>query len=246
VILRKASAHGLGHLRPPYTEDQDTPECPAPQVPLSEIGVHRWHHDLWVKIIEAALAGTPHKVSLDWHPALSLPAVSRYAATSPHMLKWMDTFNKGKGYRDRINPFGFMVTFQAKSGAMVDLDLSAITDPSQRGRPRKRIAPKPVAPFETDPAKAAENAFCRETGVAISPDQLLSYAEVLHTYHMSPEDKFENAEFMDTGPTKRRHVVAETISVIGKEGNQVGEAGEALSGDMNEKIAFQGCGLLRN
>ncbi len=54
-VLRKASAHGLGHLLPPYREHRAPINIPAPLVPLSEIGVERWQYDLWYWIIEAGL-----------------------------------------------------------------------------------------------------------------------------------------------------------------------------------------------
>ena len=41
----------------PYSESEAfTAELPKPQFPLHEIGVKRWQHDLWIKIIEAALS----------------------------------------------------------------------------------------------------------------------------------------------------------------------------------------------
>jgi hypothetical protein len=39
IILRKASAHGLGHLLDPYPESQAPADIPLPAVPLKEIGV---------------------------------------------------------------------------------------------------------------------------------------------------------------------------------------------------------------
>lgn len=46
-------------------------------------------------------------------------------------------------------------------------------------------------------------------------------------YHLSPEDKFTNGQFLDRGRTERRHVVATGFAWIGKEANRVGESGEA-------------------
>ena len=60
-IIRKASAHGLGHLVDPYADTDAPPHLPAPQVPLSEIGVHRWHHDLWFAFFRPRSTGTPTK-----------------------------------------------------------------------------------------------------------------------------------------------------------------------------------------
>jgi len=50
---------------------------------------------------------------------------------------------------------------------------------------------------------------------------------VVLQYHLSCEDKFANAQFLDRGRTERRHVVATGFVWIGKEANRVGESGEA-------------------
>jgi hypothetical protein len=60
----------------------------------------------------------------------------------------------------------------------------------------------------------------------VKPGQLKTYAEMLAQYHISPESKFENGQFLDRGPTERRHVLATELVLIGKEANQVGESGE--------------------
>jgi len=54
---------------------------------------------------------------------------------------------------------------------------------------------------------------------------LKTYAETLAQYHLSPEPKFANARYFDRGQTKRRHVVASDVRLIGKEGNRVEEDG---------------------
>ena len=61
--------------------------------PLDDIGVERWQYDLWYKIIRAALDGHPDQVDLSYHDALKQPAVSRYGATTPALLKWFAAFN---------------------------------------------------------------------------------------------------------------------------------------------------------
>jgi len=225
-ILRKASAHGLGHLRPPYGEDDPAPGVPAPIVPLHEIGVRRWQYDLWFHIISADLRGEPDRVCLDYHPALKKPALSRYGATSPALLRWMERYNDGKPYHQQVKPFGFLVSMTAKSGLWAKPDCGTIADPWKRGRPFKAATPKPISPFERDSCKAATQAFDRVTGEPVLADQLKSYAECLGQYHLSSEDKFENAEFTDHGLTRRRHVIAHAVRLIGKEANKVGEAGE--------------------
>ena len=226
-VLRKASAHGLGHLMEPYSESEASAELPKPQFPLHEIGVKRWQHDLWIKIIEAALNGHPQQVAYNWHPALRKPALSRYAATSPALLAWMRHYNADKPYWEQVRPFGFLVSPMARTGLFTAMPEPAIVEPHKRGRPKKASVPKPIAPFDTDPGKAVANAFDRVTGEPVRADQLKTYAEVLCQYHLSSEAKFENGQFLDGGRTERRHVVAAGFSLIGKEANQVGQSGEA-------------------
>ena len=225
-VLRKASAHGLGHLMEPYSESEALAELPKPQFPLQEIGVKRWQHDLWIKIIEAALNGTPDKVAYDWHPALAKPALSRYAATSPALLAWMWHYNSAKP-REQVRPFGFLVSPMARKGLFTSMPEPKVVDPHRRGRPKEAPAPKPIAPFDMDSDKAVTNAFDRVTGEPVHVVQLKTYSEVLCQYHLSSEAKFENGQFLDGGRTERRHVVAAGFSLIGKEANQVSESGEA-------------------
>jgi len=224
-IIRKASAHGLGHLMAPYSDDQAPAEITGPRIPLSDIGVQRWQHDFWIKIIEAAFAGHPNRVSLDWHPALQKPALSRYGATSPKLLGWMDRWNDGKAYENRVRPFGFLVSFMARTGPFAESIASDIVDPTRRGRPLKSSKPKPVSPFERDHDKAANQAFDRESGERVGRSSMKTYAEALAQFHLSTEDKFENGDFFDFGLTTRRHVSAGTVHLIGKEANKVSPHG---------------------
>ena len=73
-----------------------------------------FHVNLWIKIIEAALNGTQDQVAYDWYPALSKPALSRYAATSPALWAWMRHCNSDKPYREQIRPFRFLVAPMVK------------------------------------------------------------------------------------------------------------------------------------
>ena len=190
-IIRKASAHGLGHMLAPYGED-DPPRCiPAPSVPLSEIGVARWHYDLWFQIIRSVQEGHPMRVDLDYHPALDRPAASRYGATSPDLLRWFKTFNEGRPYRDQVKPFNFLLSFQAKP-SFEGGDLIVLGRP-KRGRRPKQHTPKPIAPFSKDLDEASRNAFDRETGRQIDPRDLKTYREALRFYHLSPNRNFSAA-----------------------------------------------------
>jgi hypothetical protein len=71
-----------------------------------------------------------------------------------------------------------------------------------------------------------EKAFDRATSAKVDPSELRTYAEALALYHVSAEEKFENGGPADVGPTRRRHLHITLVGVIGKEANQVGEAGE--------------------
>jgi len=108
-VVRKASAHGLGHWRPPYGSEDPASGVPPPRDSLGNIGVEHWQHDLWWRIVSSALDGEPDKVRLDYHRVLALPAVSRYAATSPNLLRWFAKFNRGRYYRDQVKPFNFLL-----------------------------------------------------------------------------------------------------------------------------------------
>jgi hypothetical protein len=134
-ILRKTSAHGLGDKRAPYDDDHAPTSIPNPIVKLSDIGVDRWQHDLWHQIIKAALVDRFDVVPLDYHPALQLPAMSRYAATTPDILNWFKTYNADRPYALQVKPFNFCRRFKRRL---------APTCPSsvRSSRPRKRDGEK--------------------------------------------------------------------------------------------------------
>jgi hypothetical protein len=212
-IMRKVSAHGLGQLRAPYEEANAPAGFPKPDKSVLKDGTLRWHCDLWQQIVSAALSGQPDQVALDYHPALNRPAVSRYAATSPNLLAWFNRYNAGRDYRDQVKPFGFLLSLSGAWGACGE---RIITFPS-KGRPKKVKAIKPIAPFETDHEKALARAFDRETGVPVAASSLKSYADALAQYHISPESKFLNGDYMDRGTTQRRHIRMASVVHIGKE-----------------------------
>ena len=81
--------------------------------------------------------------------------------------------------------------------------------PERGPRPKARQA-KPVAPFDKDIGKASANAFDRETGAPVSSTAIRTYREALAQYHLSPESKFHNGDFLDRGRTERRHIKATT------------------------------------
>jgi hypothetical protein len=219
-VLRKASAHGLGDKRAPDDDDHAPTSIPSPIVKLSDIGVDRWQHDLWHEIIKAVLAGRFDVVPLDYHPALQLPAMSRYAATTPDILSWFKTYNAGRPYALQVKPFNFLSAFQETSCS--DESFIGEIEPTATARRRKSAKQtlRPIAPYSRDPVEAARACFDRETGQPISHDRLKTYAQALSSYHLRPESKFENGDFYDRGPTRRRHVRVVRVEYIGKESNR--------------------------
>lgn len=213
-IMRKISAHGLGHLRELYDEASAPAGFPIPHPSVLRDGTARWHCDLWHQIVRATLAGHPDQVALDYHPSFSRPTVSRYAATSPNLLRWFKGFNERKSYREQVKPFGFLLALRA---AFDLADDEQITGAPKRGRPRKRLPIRPVAPFDKDHGRAIPFAFDRATGNPIAPSVLATYAEALATYHLSPESKFLNGDYFDRGTTRRRYINVCDVEHIGKE-----------------------------
>jgi hypothetical protein len=212
-VMRKVSAHGLGHLLPPYDENDAPAGFPIPHKSVLKDGTVRWHCDLWHQIVSAALADHPDEVRRDYHPAMARPALSRYSATSPDLLRWFKTYNRERNCRYQVKPFGFMLSMTpAWDARAVSLDARPA-----RGRQRKAVAIRPIAPFETDHRKAVGMAFDRETGAPISQEKLRTYADALERYHISPEAKFLNGDYAHHGTTERRHIRVSSILHIGKE-----------------------------
>lgn len=211
--MRKVSAHGLGHLMPPYEEADAPTQFPTPDKSVLKDGTQRWHCDLWHQIVTAAIDGHPNQAVRDYHSALNEPARSRYAATSPDLLRWFKSYNASRCYRDQVKPFGFMLSY---SIAVADFS-ETIVNSLKRGRPRKIAPVKPIAPFEKNGPKAAATVFDRETGKLVDASMLRTYADALAQYHISPEAKFLDGDFLDKGTTRRRHVCCAHIQHIGKE-----------------------------
>ena len=219
-VLRKASAHGLGHLMAPYS-DADATAIPAPVMALKAIGVDRWQHDVWYRIVEAALNGRPDQPSVADLPGLDQPAASRYAATTPALLHWFNSYNDGRDYSDQVSPFNFLTVFPARRNHSSDWAELA-EEPGttkRRGREHGEL-PRPVAPYNAAPVRAAENCFDRLTGRPVSAERLKTFAEALSDYHLHPETKFLNGDYLNRGPTLRRHVHVAGVRYIGKEANR--------------------------
>jgi hypothetical protein len=218
-VLRKASAHGLGHIRAPYDKKNPSAFIPPPSVKLSKLGVELWQHDLWWRIAQAALSDRPDEVDLDFHPALAQPAVSRYAATTPKLLAWFKAYNLNLPYARKVKPFGFLLALFADRSYAPDSGGVAVGDMPPRRRKRPRL-PRPVAPFDKDHAKAILKAFDRETPQPVPAAALRTVRGVISEYTVHSESKFWNGKGIATGTTRRRHIRVTGIRHIGKEANR--------------------------
>jgi hypothetical protein len=215
-VMRKVSAHGLGHLIAPYRSEDAPPHIPAPHSSVLTNGTERWHSDLWWQIVSAALAGHPDRIDLDYHTGLIGPAVSRYGATTPELLRWFSRYNAKRSYRQQVKPFGFLYSLQATLPFAEELIVGA-----SKLRQRHTTPIKPIALFDRDLAKAVETVFDRDNGRAVSAHRLKSYADALSSYHLHPESKFLNGDYLDRGTTLRRHVRVAMVLHIGKEANDL-------------------------
>jgi hypothetical protein len=226
-VLRKISAHGLGHLLAPYEESEAPADIPAPVLPPRKLGGKRWEYDLWYRIVTAELAGHPDQVDLSGIPGYDQPTASQYAATTPALLGWFDDYNDGKPYTERVKPFGFLLGFHASKRPALRRTApeAGQVSPNRRKRGLAGLAkpPQPVAPFHKNPRDAIAACFDRETGRPVKREELETYREALAQYHVHPETKFLNGRPYDRGVTQPRHVRISSsadIRHIGKEANK--------------------------
>lgn len=121
-------------------------------------------------------------------------------------------------YSDQVRPFGFITALNTNPLSNAETVVS-----NKLKRRSKAKAIKPIAPITRDPLQAAQTAIDRESGKAIAPDMLKSFEQALAQYHLQPESKFPNGNYLDRGVTGRRHVQVTSIQHIGKEANKLEE-----------------------
>jgi hypothetical protein len=100
-ILRKVSAHGLGHLKAPYEK--------AGANMLED--AQPWQQDLWLEIINAELEN--RLADFSKLKNFNTPAISRYSLTTTELEKWFSEYNKDKEYHARVTPFNFLLAMQS-------------------------------------------------------------------------------------------------------------------------------------
>ncbi len=229
-VIRKASAHGLGHLAAPYQADGSAEI--GGETDAEDSGVHQWQEDVWRAIVEAALSDTPREVASRWHPALSGPAASKHAATTPELMKGLAAYNEAHEEPDRITPFSFMLWLHAKRRRDKHAE-----DPQAHWDPDAREL-KPAAAYVRNLADIGR-IFDRVTGEDVPPDDLRSYADILRSYHLHPEAKFLGGGWTGRGVLRRRHVCVDAIVHIGKEADELDDIEEFGIEDEEPAIVYE-------
>jgi hypothetical protein len=210
-IIRKASAHGLGHMLPPY-KDPDRKR-------IGRIGVQLWQEELWREIIRAHDAGRPDQPDLDRLPGLDQAAPTRYGVTNHTLLNWFKGYNQTVAEPDRVRPFNFLLTFQTKSRMEM-----AATDPDGfREAAWRRRTPKAASRYSSNIAEDRPEVFDRATGEPVPWEWLRSYRRSLAAHHLHSETKFRGGEDNAHGTLTRRHVEVWAVIPIGKEADNLEE-----------------------
>ena len=206
LIIRKASAHGLGHYAAPYGDEEESRG-------ERDSGVRLWEEDVWKRIILSALGDKAGEVDYAFRREMLRPARSRYGATRPLVLDWFKRYNEGRAYAELVKPFNFLLAFFTRRQEDI-----ATEDPTHEWDPKPEQM-RPVAPFEKDSEKALKRVFDRnsESLKPVPKKWLRTIADVLRDYHRQPEYKFLGGGWNEEGILRRRHVLVDTIEDIGKE-----------------------------
>jgi hypothetical protein len=221
-IIRKASAHGLGHLLSPYDDEQRGER---------ESGVRQWQEDMWKAIVKSLGGANPMALPIDWRPELAHPAVSQYTASTPDLVARFKDFNLGRPYAERLKPFNFLLEFYSKRpDEAARQGLLKTSDDAKRQL-------KPISPYCRDPYSMLSKIHDRVTGRPVEQRWLRTYAEALRGYHLHPETKFLDGDYTDRGPTRRRHILVQAVEDIGKEADKWDDE-EPLSADNEFTVSY--------
>tara|TARA_B100000678_G_scaffold122818_1_gene102766 strand:+ start:15672 stop:18155 length:2484 start_codon:yes stop_codon:yes gene_type:complete len=163
VVMRKTSAHGLGQLLPPY---------PAPKGWKKNSKSDFWHNEVWQKVCQSALYAPEKVTNFESDKRLNIPAASRYAATTPALVRWFKDQNENAEYSEQVRPFNFLLCFQCQKLEL----LSASDKRASDWLLNYNNPPRPVAPFDKKPSKAANHAHDRISGEPIPKSWLKTYA----------------------------------------------------------------------
>jgi hypothetical protein len=151
-------------------------------------------------------------------------------------LSWFRKFNELRPYTEQVRPFNFLVWFHAKRRE--EIFWQEGSEHGDSWDPRA-TALKPVAPYNSDFSKAADQARDRETWEPVPRAWLRTYAEALRQYAIHPETKFlgGGGAHIQSGPLKRRHVFATAPEYIGNEADRW-EEDSHFGADEDSSIAY--------
>lgn len=229
-VIRKATAHGLGHMLPPYQD----PDKERARKRLQRIGVHLWQEDLWRAIIAAYGQGRPDQPDLSSLSHLDLPAASRYAATNQTLFAWFKAYNASRSPLEWVRPFNFLLAFQTKSRMeLAATDPEALADAAWRRR-----SPNPASRYSTDLNKDPPEVFDRANGNAVPWRWLKTYHRALNRHHLHSELKFRGGEDADRGILRRRNVHVWAAIPIGKEADNLEER-QAIGDDGEDAVEWE-------
>ena len=219
-VIRKRSAHGLGHLLNP--KDPDRPD-------------DHWIDETWRVIVRGDALGLPTEEP-DWYRR---PAVSRLGVSSAPMLALFHDFNSGKAYADQVKPGNFMLAAQ-----VADLGHPRGADP-KRFQLVARYNPKPgqwltmrwMDRYSGETYRVTMSAHSSLEGEA----RLKTYGDVIRAYRHHPEFKSDAPEGgpcgrQTRGLLARTHVEAIGFVYIGKESNKLEEVEDGVIHDLDEVL----------
>jgi hypothetical protein len=224
--IRKATAHGLGHMLPPYP-DLDRKR-------IGQVGVHLWQEDLWCSIIHAHDEGRPDQVDLGEREEWDLPAASRYAATNQTLLGWFKHYNATRLALERVRPFNFLLAFQAKSR----MQMAAVEPEALAEISWLRRSPNPASRYSRDLIGDAPEVFDRASGATVPWSWLKTYRRALARHHLHSELKFHGGDDSERGNLRRRHVQVWAVISIGKEADNLDER-ETLGDDTDDALQWE-------
>ncbi|MDA0525487.1 DNA polymerase domain-containing protein [Methanococcoides alaskense] len=180
---RSYKLHGLGHLANPFPNKNDD-----------------WHAQIWYDILGLHHGKTTLEEIVQKYGMLY--SLSKFTVSTPEILNYFKTFNKGKLWKKQIKPFNFAYT-----GFQTTLEGNTPV--------------KPLVPYTSDSQTVVYGKFIDlYTGkVKEGVKYFKPLSKTITQYVDHPELKFNRV----TGVLERKHIYADGITPIGKETNKIDE-----------------------
>jgi hypothetical protein len=202
-------SHGLGHLLNPIDPDED---------PDGE----RWVVQLWEHELAKVLIPDKAGAAPSWYDR---PTLSRIAATSPGLLRVFHERDRGRGYRQSVKPFNFLMFAPGAAGFCNDRGLLVAPWTRQTRwaglwwSDMRTLARLQLSTDRSRPGSAHANSYCHHAGTYLS-----------HSEAKSSSADGDPCKPWTLGLLGRRHAIAETVSYVGKETNRLSERSSGLLG----------------